>query len=612
MCGIVGYVGQKQAGPILLEGLRALEYRGYDSSGIALLDHPDVVVCKAVGKLDELVRALNGHIPSGSTGIGHTRWATHGQPSETNAHPHSDCSGGVLVIHNGIVENYLDLKTRLDTRSHRLQSQTDTEVIPHLIEEYLASGCSLEEAVRVVANELAGASAFLVMARSFPDRIVAAKVGHAGGIVVGHGDGEMFVASDQPAILPHTQRLSFLGSREIASITAQGARFFRTDGTPVTKSVETLRYDAIATAKGGYRHFMLKEIMEQPNSLTDTLHGRIGFEPPQVLLPEVKLSTKQIQALRRVCIVACGTSYYAGLVGKFLLEEIARLPVEVDYSSEFRYRDPVIGPGDLLISISQSGETADTLAAMAMARAKEVIQIAICNAVGSAATRLADSTLYLNAGVEIGVASTKAFTSQLVALYLLAVYLGQARGMLNERKTYELLHDLTTLPELIGQILQETRTYETLANDFHRRSDFLYLGRGINYPVALEGALKLKETSYIHAEGYPAGELKHGPIALIDENVPVVAIAPRDDLYEKMISNIEQVKARGGTVLALISEGDDLARKVDATVSIPRVPRLLSPVLTVVPLQLLAYAIAVRRGCDVDQPRNLAKSVTVE
>ena len=612
MCGIVGYVGPKQAAPILLAGLRSLEYRGYDSSGIAVLCDQDVEIRRAVGKLDALVRTLNGHTPPGHIGIGHTRWATHGQPSEMNAHPHRDCTGDVLVIHNGIVENFLDLKAQLSADGHQFHSQTDTEIIPHLIEVYLKRGRDLEEAVQMVANQLAGASAFLVIARSVPDRIVAAKVGHAGGIVVGYGEGEMFVASDQPALLPHTRRLAFLENQEIVSLTADGARFFRTDGAEITKPVETVAYDPIAAAKGGYRHFMLKEILEQPVSVTNALRGRISFEPPRVLLPELRLSPDRIRSLRRLCVVACGTSYYAGLVGKFLLEELTQLPVEVDYGSEFRYRDPIIGPDDLLVSISQSGETADTLAAMDLAHARGVVQVAICNVVGSAAARLAESALYLNAGPEIGVASTKAFTSQVVILYLLATHLGQARGVLDEAKTAELLHDLTTLPELIGRMLQDQQVYETLARDLHDCTDFLYLGRGINYPIALEGALKLKEISYIHAEGYPAGEMKHGPIALIDKQLPVVAIAPRDDLYDKMVSNIEQVKAREGIVVAVVSEGDDLSGKADYTIPIPRVPRLLSPILTAIPLQMLAYSIALRRGCDVDQPRNLAKSVTVE
>ncbi|HEX2172946.1 MAG TPA: glutamine--fructose-6-phosphate transaminase (isomerizing) [Dehalococcoidia bacterium] len=612
MCGIVGYTGPRQAAPLLLDGLRALEYRGYDSSGIALLTGSDVVVRRAVGKLDELVGSLNGHAPPGYLGIGHTRWATHGQPTETNAHPHRDCTGDVLVIHNGIVENYLPLKERLIGLGHEFVSQTDTEVIPHLIEEWLRCGHTLEEAVQRVARELVGGSAFLVIAKKFPDRILAAKVGHAGGIVIGHGEGEMFVASDQPALLAHTRRLSFLEDREIASITRHGVRYFRTDGTELTKKIEQVQYDPIAAAKGGYRHFMLKEIMEQPISVTNALRGRIGFEPPAVHLPELDLDPDFLADLSRVVIVACGTSYYSGLVGKFLIEEIARVPVEVDYGSEFRYRDPIIGRRDLLVSISQSGETADTLAAMESARGKGVRQITICNVKGSAATRLADSTLYLNAGPEIGVASTKAFTSQVVVLYLLATYLGQRRGTVGPDRLGDLLRDLTRVPELIGRLVQDITPYEQLANQFHRDSNFLYLGRGINYPIALEGALKLKEISYIHAEGYPAGEMKHGPIALVDQNLPVVAIAPRDDLREKMVSNIEQVKARGGTVIALVSEGDSLAGEVDAAIELPEVSSLVSPLLSIIPLQLLAYSIALRRGCDVDQPRNLAKSVTVE
>ncbi|MDP2727674.1 MAG: glutamine--fructose-6-phosphate transaminase (isomerizing), partial [Dehalococcoidia bacterium] len=552
-------------------------------------------------------------MPQGATGIGHTRWATHGEPSDINAHPHLDCRGEVVVIHNGIVENYRALKRQLQEEGHIFVSQTDTEVLPHLLERFLAQGCDLETAMRRMMSHIQGAHAILALRRQEPGKIVAARIGNAGGVVLGCGDGEMYVASDLPAILPYTRKMIFLHDGEIAAVTPQGATCYLADGTVVQKEPQTVPYDSIAAAKGGYKHFMLKEIMEQSSSVTDTIRGRISLDPPDVLLEHMPFSEAECRSFRRMVAVACGTSWHAALVGKFLIEELCRLPVEVDYSSEFRYRGPILDKTDLLISITQSGETVDTLAAMEEARRREVRQLTICNVVGSQATRVADGVIYTHAGPEIGVASTKAFTSQLVAFYLLALYLGKARGTISRKRLKELVDDLARLPHLVGHVLDHNGQYDALAQHFFKCSDFLYLARGINYPIALEGALKLKEISYIHAEGYPAGEMKHGPIALIDERMPVVAIAPNDSVYDKMLSNIEQVKARGGTVIALATRGDEvIPGKADHVIYIPRSSHLLSPVLTVIPLQLLAYHIALRRGCDVDQPRNLAKSVTVE
>jgi glucosamine--fructose-6-phosphate aminotransferase (isomerizing) len=597
-----------------LEGLKRLEYRGYDSAGIAVATREGrLVVRKSMGKLAKLVASLEGEMPQGTIGVGHTRWATHGEPSDINAHPHTDCRGEVVVIHNGIVENYRELKAQLQAEGHRFASQTDTEVLPHLIEKYLNQGCDLETAMRCVMAAVKGAHAILVVSCQEPGKLLAARLGNAGGVVLGYGEGEAYVASDLPAILPYTRDVIFLHDGDMAVVTAEGVLCFRADGKPVQREPQTVPYDTIAAAKGGYKHFMLKEIMEQSRSLTDTIRGRISLERPDVYLEELPLSEKELRSLRRVAIVACGTSWHAGLVGKFMIEELCRLPVEVDYGSEFRYRDPLLDEDTLLVSITQSGETVDTLAAMEEAKARGVKQVTICNVVGSQATRVADGVIYTHAGPEIGVASTKAFTSQLVALYLLALHLGRVRGTIDASRMKGLVDDLAHLPLLVGGLLEHGSDYEALAQRFFKYSDFLYLARGINYPIALEGALKLKEISYIHAEGYPAGEMKHGPIALIDERMPVVAIALRDRVYDKMLSNIEQVKARGGVVIALASEGDtDIEAKVDHTIAIPAVPHLLSPVLTVIPLQLLAYYIALRRGCDVDQPRNLAKSVTVE
>ena len=612
MCGIVGYVGEREAAPIIMDGLRRLEYRGYDSAGIAVLNK-GVQLRRSAGKLENLERILAAEPPQGTTGMGHTRWATHGKPSEANAHPHVDCKRRAVVIHNGIVENYVELKQELRAKGHEFASETDTEVLVHLVEDELAAGYTLAEATRLALQRAKGAHAVVVLSADEPDRLIAARTGNAGGVVVGYGNGEMFVASDLPALLEHTRQVIYLDSQEMAVVTKDDAAVFKLDGTPVSKQVQTVTVDPVAAAKGGYKHFMLKEIFEQPRAIQDTVRSRLRFAPAEVHLEDVRLTRKQVQSIQRVVMTACGTALHAGLVGKFLVEEIARIPVEVDYASEFRYRDPLLDDKTLLVAVTQSGETVDTLVSMEEAHSHGVRTLGVINVVGSQASRLADDILYTHAGPEIGVASTKAFTSQLAALYLLAVHLGQTRGTLSEEQVARYLQDLSELPQLMGDLLSRDPGYERLATLYHKVSDFLYLGRGINYPIALEGALKLKEISYIHAEGYPAGEMKHGPIALIDKEIPVVAIAPRDKVYHKMLGNVEEVKARDGIVIAVVTDGDEeVAAKADHAIYIPPAPRLLTPLLTVVPLQLLAYYVAVRRGCDVDQPRNLAKSVTVE
>jgi glucosamine--fructose-6-phosphate aminotransferase (isomerizing) len=613
MCGIVGYVGSREATPIVFEGLKRLEYRGYDSAGIAVIQDGEIAIRRDVGKLANLEKLLEEKPMTGPIGIGHTRWATHGKPSQSNAHPHLDCTGQVVVIQNGIVENYRVLQQELKAEGHHFSSETDTEVIVHLIERLLEQGTDLETAVRLALQRIEGAHAIVVMGSREPNKIVAARLGNAGGVTVGVGQGEMFIASDIPAILEHTQQMIHLDSQEMAVVTADGARFLTLEGQPVQKEAHTVPWDPVSAVKGEYRHFMQKEIYEQAEAITHTISGRIDFETSQIRLDEMNLTPEQAQRIEKIVIVACGTSAYAGLVGKFLIEALARIPVEVDYGSEFRYRDPLINDRTAVLAITQSGETVDTLAAMEEARSKGALLWAIVNVVGSQAARLSDGVIYMHAGPEIGVASTKAFTVSLVDLYLLGLYLGQARGTVAPDQVDELLDALLALPKLAGDVLDSGHEYEELAGLFFKREHFLYLGRGINYPIALEGALKLKEISYIHAEGYPAGEMKHGPIALIDENMPVVAIAVKDGVYEKMISQIEQVKARDGTVIAVATENDGfIRRKADHVIYVPETSPLLNPVLTVLPLQLLAYHMAVRRGADVDQPRNLAKSVTVE
>jgi glucosamine--fructose-6-phosphate aminotransferase (isomerizing) len=615
MCGIVGYIGSRNATPIIIDGLQRLEYRGYDSAGIAVLNDSGIEIRRDVGKLVNLRNKVGENPISGHIGIGHTRWATHGAPAEHNAHPHVSMGGEFVLVHNGIVENYLELREELRAEGVTFASETDTEVIVQLIERYAHNGAGndLTEITRKAVSHLKGAHAIVVLSKDQPDRIVAVRIGNAGGVAVGIGDGEMFIASDIPAILEHTRRMVFLESRQMATVCRDSFSVQTLDGDSIEPEIHDIAWDPVSAAKGEYKHFMQKEIFEQARSVTDTIGGRIDFEHHKVVLSDLNLTAEQAKLLSRIVTVACGTSYYSGLVGKFYIEQIARLHVEVDYGSEYRYRNPIIDDTMAILAITQSGETVDTLAAIEEANEKHATVWSIVNAIGSQGMRLADGYISMNAGPEIGVASTKAFTASIVDQYLLAVYLGQLRGTITAEQRYQLVHDVSRLPALIGQTLEQNEYIENIAGELYHYTDFLYLGRGINYPIALEGALKLKEISYIHAEGYPAGEMKHGPIALIDENMPVVAIALKDSLYEKSISQIEQAKARGGIVVAIATEGDKvIAEKADKVLYIPECPPLLSPVLAVLPLQLLAYHIAVWRGADVDQPRNLAKSVTVE
>jgi glutamine---fructose-6-phosphate transaminase (isomerizing) len=616
MCGIVGYIGPRNAGDIVVGGLQRLEYRGYDSAGVAVYEPTaGLQLRRSVGKLINLVTHLRAQPVVGSVGIGHTRWATHGGVTENNAHPHRDQSGEIVVIQNGIVENYLELKGRLLEQGHTLHSQTDTEIIAHLVGNYYREHGSLEQAVRSALGELRGGNAVVAFSLREPERLVAARLGNAGGVVIGLGEGEHFVASDMPAILDHTRHMLFLEDRELAVITRERVQISTLAGEPVERAPVTMTWDPVAAARGDYKHFMQKEIYEQPRALMDVLRGRIDQEAGAVHLEDLTLSDAELRNVDRIYAVACGTAWHAALICKFMIEALARVRVEVDYGSEFRYRQPLLNERTLLLAISQSGETVDTLAAMEEARSQQVPGVAIVNAIGSQAARVADGgPIYLHAGPEIGVASTKCFTNMLVAGYLFALRLAQARKTLTPAQIREHVQALIELPRKAAQVLERTESQcEMLTEYYYHADNALYLGRQVNYPIALEGALKLKEISYIHAEGYPAGEMKHGPIALIDDTLPVLCIAPRDGIYAKMLSNIEQVKARGGHVIAIASEGDTLLPdKVDHVIHIPETSPLLTPVLTVIPLQLLAYQIAVRRGCDVDQPRNLAKSVTVE
>ncbi len=615
MCGIVGYIGPRNAAEIILEGLRRLEYRGYDSAGIATISDGEIIVRRDVGKLSNLAKSLDQNPLSGSIGVGHTRWATHGKPSERNAHPHADYSGRLVVVQNGIVENFRELRAELEAEGIKFRSETDTEVIAHLIGLYYQDDCTLEAAVRQALAQLRGPSAIVALSRHEPDMLIAARLGAAGGVAIGYGEGEMFIASDMPAILDHTRRMVFLESRQMAVVTREGATFSTLDGKPIQPTVHTVSWDPMSAAKGNYKHFMQKEIFEQANSLTDTIRGRVDLAQGEVYLEQMVLTEEEARDITQLVSVACGTSYHSELVGAFMFEQLARVPVRVEYASEFRYRDPVLDKRSLMLAVTQSGETVDTLAAMEEGKSHGAHLASIVNVIGSQAARVSDSVIYMHTGPEIGVASTKAFTASLVDQYLFAVQLGTLRGTLNRDQRRALLDDLAQLPNLVGQILDGTNVaqYEKLAQTFFHYTNFLYLGRGLNFPIALEGALKLKEISYIHAEGYPAGEMKHGPIALIDEHMPVVVVAPQGRVYDKMISQVEQVRARGGIVIAIASEGDDfIASKAQHVITIPRTSEMLTPVLTVIPLQLLAYYIAVRRGADVDQPRNLAKSVTVE
>jgi glucosamine--fructose-6-phosphate aminotransferase (isomerizing) len=617
MCGIVGYIGNRKAVPILIDGLKRLEYRGYDSAGLAVINpEGELVVRRASGKLRVLEESLRESPIEGVYGIGHTRWATHGRPTEENAHPHVDSRRDVVVVHNGIIENYLALKNLLQEEGHRFLSETDTEVIAHLIEKNYSG--VLEEAVQKAVRQLSGVFALAVIARSDSGKIVAARSGPPA--VVGLGDNEYFVASDVPAILGHTRQIIFLNDGDMAVITEEGVRLSDFNGRPLNRKVQHIPWDPIMAEKGGYKHFMLKEIFEQPRSVKDTLLGRVSQDSGHVFLDEINIPPQEFRRFEQIRLIACGTSWHAALAGKFMIEKLARVPTEVDYGSEFRYRDPIVDHRVLTVVISQSGETADTLAAEREARQKGSTTLAICNVVGSMITRDAHGTLLTHAGPEIGVASTKAFTCQLTALFVLAVYLGQVRGQLREEDQLQLTQELVQIPGKMEAVLSNDSHYEELARALFRAKDFLFLGRGIHFPIALEGALKLKEISYIHAEGYPAGEMKHGPNALIDENLPVVVLATRDGSsesrvrYEKTLSNMQEVKARGGLVVAAGCEDDipELKKQADHVISIPRSHELLLPILEIVPLQLLAYHIAVRLGCDVDQPRNLAKSVTVE
>ena len=618
MCGIIGYTGPRQAIGILLKGLENLEYRGYDSAGVSILNNVEGIrTFRSAGKLENLKKLIiaegENSSQEGSSGIGHTRWATHGAPTEQNAHPHSDCTGDLIVVHNGIVENFSEIKEALEKSGHVFTSETDSETIPHLIESLLLETKSIDEAVRNAALRIRGANAIVVISKSEPGKILAVRLGNAGGITIGYGEGEMYVASDLSALIEHTTNLAHLNGGEIAIINKDTATFTDLSGKVIPKTPGKVDYDPVSITKGDYQHFMLKEINEQPEAVISSFRERISFNSGDVSLEGFPLSTHEIRALKRVVMVGMGTSLHAAMVGRHWIERIANIPAEWDNASEFRYRNPIIDEETLFITISQSGETADTLAAMSEANRKGAKQITLCNYPGTQSSRLADGTLQIKAGLEIGVAGTKTFICSLTTLYTLAIHLGRERGVLNARNASGLIQELLLLPDLLGETLQRDPQIQELAQEFHQSSNFLFLGRGINYPIAMEGALKLKEISYIHAEGYPAGEMKHGPISLIDETIPIVALVPLDSLHEKMLSNISEAKARGGKVIAIASEGDDLiSTKADHVVRIPNGTENLNPFLLTLPLQTLAYRIGVKRGCDVDQPRNLAKSVTVE
>jgi glucosamine--fructose-6-phosphate aminotransferase (isomerizing) len=614
MCGIVGYIGPRDATPIILSGLKRLEYRGYDSAGLAVIQDGKIEVRREAGKLSRLEEMVREQPVHGTVGIGHTRWATHGEPSARNAHPHLGMTGEVVVVHNGIVENFLELRQELSAEGAVFNSDTDTEIIVHLIERYLSDENDLAEAARRAFSHLKGAHGIVALSLRQPDQIVAARIGNAGGVVIGLGDEEMFIASDLPAILEHTRRVVFLESRQLAVVNRQELKLSTLGGKPLSYEVHQVPWDPIAAEKGEYRHFMEKEIHEQVRSLTDTIAGRVDLENGHTIrLPELNLTPEFARRIQKIFLTACGTAAHACMVGKIMIEHIARLTAEVDIASEFRYRDPIVNPDTVVLAISQSGETADTLAAMDEGRKKGARLWSIVNVIGSQAMRISDGYISMQSGPEIGVASTKAYTAPLVDLYMLAILLGEMRGLLDKARRQRLIADLRLIPDLAGRCLDRQAEVEKVARTLINTSHCLYLGRGINMPTAYEGALKLKEISYIHAEGYPAGEMKHGPIALIDREMPVVVIAPRDPWYEKMFSQIKQAKARGGTIIALATDGDELIPEVaDHVLWLPETPWLLSPVTAVIPLQLLAYHIAALRGLDVDQPRNLAKSVTVE
>ncbi len=613
MCGIVGYVGPRDATPIIYDGLKRLEYRGYDSAGIAVIEDGEIKIRRDAGKLNRLGELLFNDPINGHIGIGHTRWATHGEPSARNAHPHVGESGRVVIVHNGIVENFLALRDELTAEGASFSSDTDTEIIVLLVERYLAMGHDLTEAARRAISNLDGAHGIVLLSIDEPDKIVAARVGNAGGVVLGIGEGEMFIASDIPAILEHTRKMAFLEAEQMAVVTASGFETMTLEGDEVSLEIMNVPWDPVSAEKGEYKHFMLKEIFEQVRSTTDTIAGRVDFNEGQINLHQLNLTPELVQRIDKIIITACGTAAHAGMVGRHLIERIARIPVQVEIASEFRYQDPLVDENTVVLAISQSGETADTLAAMKEGRDRGATLWSIVNAIGSQAMRIADGYISMQVGPEIGVASTKAFTAPLIDLYMLAILLGEMRGTLDKKRRMELVRDLRCIPDLIGQCLDRAGDIEKVAWELKEAENCLYLGRGINMPIAYEGALKIKEISYIHAEAYPAGEMKHGPIALIDEDMPVIAIAPKDPWYEKMLSQIEQTKARGGNVIAVATDGDELLQEIaDHMLWVPETPWLLSPVTTIIPLQLLAYHTGVLRGADVDQPRNLAKSVTVE
>ena len=614
MCGIFGYTGPKQATPILVDGLARLEYRGYDSAGIALVsDGRAIPIRKSEGKLSKLRKSVEQAPPDGVVGIGHTRWATHGRPSDENAHPFTDPDGQVAVVHNGIVENFLELRHELEAAGFEFTSQTDSECIPFLISLYLREEYSLEESAALTAGRLRGTNAVVIASNREPSKLVAFRLGNAGGIVVGYGDEEMLLASDLPALLDHTHRVAYLADGEIVSITPDGASYRQLDGTEVDKQPVAVPYDAVSVAKGDYKHFMHKEIHEQPQAALDTIRGRVSFNRETVNPEEIALTDDEIADIDRVVFIGMGTSLHSAMVGRLWMESLARIPSEVDNSSEFRYREPIIDERTMVVSISQSGETADTLAAMELAAQYDAKQVTLLNNPGSQATRVADGTILLRAGPEIGVASTKTFVCSLTCLLMLAMRMGLSRGTLSQERASALVRELGHLPAMLGDLVANEPQYVSLANEFSEFSDFLFIGRGMSFPLAMEGALKLKEISYIHAEGYPAGEMKHGPISLIDQDMPVVALIPQGPLYEKTLSNVSEASARGGTIIAVATEGDNaIADMVDHVIHIPRAAPEIAPILMAVPMQLLAYHIGVRRGCDVDQPRNLAKTVTVE
>lgn len=609
MCGIVGYIGEKSAVPILIEGLKKLEYRGYDSAGIAVIENKKIIVSKSVGRLTNLEEKLEAYTPEGTTGIGHTRWATHGRPSDRNSHPHTDCTGEIAVVHNGIIENYIELKEELEAKGHKFKSETDTEVLPHLMEELFEG--SLEDTVRKALTKVEGSFAMVALSKKEPGKLVAARKDSP--LVVGLGKGEYFLASDIPAILNHTRDTYIINDGEVVILTKNGVEITDLAGNPVAKEIFHVNWDAVAAEKGGYPHFMLKEIFEQPRAIRETLGARLSADNKTVILKEIGLTPEQVKNLRRVFIVACGTAFHAGVVGKYFIEDLARIPVVVDIASEFRYRNPLIDENDLMVVISQSGETADTLAAMREAKKKGARVLAVTNVVGSTVSREADDVLYTWAGPEIAVASTKAYSTQLIAMFLLGLYLAQERGAIPEQLAEELISGMKQLPDQAQALLDDLEELEGFVKKYAECQNTFFLGRSLDYAVAMEGCLKLKEISYMHAEAYAAGELKHGTLALIVEGVPVVALATQMDVFDKMVSNIKEVKAREATVIGIAFEGNkELKKVVDHVLYVPQTHKLLSPVLTVIPLQLLAYHIAVARGCDVDKPRNLAKSVTVE